>query len=161
MGSTLVVYFSRTGHTRKIALEIAAALGADIERIEEPRSRSGFFGYWRSGREAYRKQTTTIQAAQKQPSSYELVILGTPIWAGNMSSPIRTYVMENAGAFKRMAFFCTHGGTSGPKVLAGLAELCAVQPIATLAVTEREIATGAYADGVRRFVERLRLPSAA
>ena len=161
MSRTLVVYFSRTGHTRKIALELAASLDADVERIEEPRSRSGFFGYWRSGREGYRKLTTIIEPLQKQPSDYDLVLLGTPIWAGNVSSPVRTYIVGNAGSFRRVAFFCTHGGTSASKVMAELGELCGTAPVATLAVTEREIQAGSYGGNLKEFVEQVRRESRA
>jgi hypothetical protein len=42
-------------------------------------------GYWRSGREAYLKLAPNIEPAVHDPSSYGLVVLGTPIWAGNMS----------------------------------------------------------------------------
>jgi hypothetical protein len=46
---TLVVYFSRSGHTRQVAREIASRCGADLEAIREERGRAGLLGYWRSG----------------------------------------------------------------------------------------------------------------
>ena len=52
MPRTLVVYYSRDGHTRKMAREIAAACGADVEEIVDlggaPEQRS----YLRSALEA-------------------------------------------------------------------------------------------------------------
>lgn len=161
MARTLVVYFSRSGRTHRIALEIAAPLGADIERIEEPRGRLGLLGYWRSGREAYLKLVPPIEPAANDPSAYDLVILGTPIWAGNMSSPVRAYVGAHAGSFRTMALFCTHGATSAAKVFGEIAALAGVEPVATLAVTEREIKTGAYAGRLERFVESVSTPVAA
>lgn len=158
MARTLVVYFSRTGRTHRIALEIAAPLGADIERIEEQRSRAGFLGYWRSGREAYRKLIPAIEPAVNDPSSYDIVLLGTPIWAGHISSPVRAYVGAHAGALSRMALFCTHGGSSPAKAFSEIAELAGVEPVATLAVTEREIKAGTYADRLTRFVESVAGP---
>jgi len=153
MARTLVVYFSRTGRTRRIALEIAAALGADVERIEEPQDRSGFFGYWRSGREAYRKLSPVIEPAVRDPSGYALVIVGTPIWAGHVSSPVRTYVGAHAGRFRNVALFCTHGGSSAGKVFGEIAELAGSEPVATLALKEREIEAGTYAGRLRQFVD--------
>jgi flavodoxin len=155
MDRALVTYFSRTDRTRRIALEIARALSADIERIEESRSRSGFLGYWRSGREAYLKLTASIEPTTHDPSSYALVILGTPIWAGNMSSPVRAYVNAHKGSFERVAFFCTHGGTSAQKVFAELSEICGAPPVATLAITEREIKAGNYGDKLHQYLDRL------
>jgi flavodoxin len=155
MHRTLVTYFSRTGRTRRIALEIAHALNAESEQIEESRSRLGFIGYWRSGREAYREIAAPIAPCAHDPSSYELVVLGTPIWAGRMSSPLRAYVNAHAGSFRRVAFFCTHGGTSAARVFDAIAALCGARPVATLAVTEREIKAEAYTDRLQQFVARL------
>ncbi|MCK5584780.1 flavodoxin family protein, partial [Candidatus Bipolaricaulota bacterium] len=49
---TLVVYYSRTGHTRKIGDEIAAALEADVEELKDDVGRSGPVDFVKSGREA-------------------------------------------------------------------------------------------------------------
>jgi flavodoxin len=161
MRQALVIYFSRTGRTRRIALEIARALDAESEQIEESRSRLGFFGYWRSGREAYRELPAPIAPCTHDPASYELVVLGTPIWAGKMSSPLRAYIDAHAGSFRRVAFFCTHGGSSAAHVFAAIAALCGAQPAATLAVTEREIKADAYAEKLQQFVARLVTAQAA
>ena len=45
---TLVVYYSRSGTTRKIAEALSEALNANIEEIVEANDRAGFFGYVRS-----------------------------------------------------------------------------------------------------------------
>ena len=155
MDQALVTYFSRTGRTHRLALEIATALNADLERIAEPRSRNGFLGYWRSGREAWLKLPTNIEPTSHDPSSYGLVVLGTPIWAGNVSSPARAYISAHKGSFRRAAFFCTHGGTSAQKVFDEMAELCGARPVATLSVTEREFRIGSYDDKLRQFLANL------
>ncbi|MFA5869173.1 MAG: hypothetical protein WC941_05670 [Candidatus Bathyarchaeia archaeon] len=49
---TLIVYYSRDGSTRKVAEELKAQLGADIEEITEPKGRGGPLGWIRSGKEA-------------------------------------------------------------------------------------------------------------
>jgi len=161
MARTLVVYYSRTGRTRRIAREIAEALGADVERIEEPGDRSGFFGYWRSGREAYRKLSPVIEPAVRDPSRYALVVFGTPVWAGHVSSPVRAYIGAHAGQFRSMALFCTHGGSSAAKVFDEISGLVGLEPVATLSVKEREIELDAYADRLRAFVESVAAAGAA
>ena len=45
---TLIVFYSRSGHTRQLAQELVTRCGADLEEIREVRSREGFFGYCRS-----------------------------------------------------------------------------------------------------------------
>ncbi len=60
------------------------------------------------GREALKESEPPIHSPSKDPSEYDLVILGTPVWAGKMSSPLRSYIKTTAGKFKTVAFFCTY-----------------------------------------------------
>lgn len=161
MKRALVVYFSRTGYTRKIAEEIADRCGADIEAVREARGRSGIFGYLRSAREALKKRTVDILPSTKKPGDYDLVILGTPVWASNLSSPIRSYIAAERGRFPRVAFFCTLGGSGASKVLGDMGTLCGRKPIAALALTDAEIKKGRYTEKLGGFLESITLPKAA
>lgn len=151
----LVVFYSLTGMTQTVAQKIALACDCDIEQVHDLRSRAGLFGYLKSGYEAITKTLPAIKPAMKNPSGYELVILGTPVWIGNISSPMRRYLMQNQGNFKRVATFCTMGGSGGNKVLDDIALLCGTRPVAQLALTEKQIKNNAYFDGVSSFVVSL------
>jgi hypothetical protein len=65
----LVVYYSRSGTTRRVAKALSATLNGTAEEISEPRGRVGFFGYWRSIIEARRKQHPNITPANNDPST--------------------------------------------------------------------------------------------
>lgn len=52
MSRVLVVHFSRDGHTRAIAREIAKGCGGEAEAITERGSRAGLWAYLRSALEA-------------------------------------------------------------------------------------------------------------
>jgi len=56
---TLVVYYSRSGTTRKIAEALSEALNANIEEIVEANGRAGFFDY----------VCSLVEAIQKNPSA--------------------------------------------------------------------------------------------
>ncbi len=161
MPRVLIVYFSRTGYTRRIAEEIAAACGADIEPIQDVRARSGIWGYLRSGREAWRKRLIDIQPPTKRPSDYDLVVLGTPVWAGNICSPVRAYVAAHQENFMQVAFFCTQGGSGADKVLHDMAELCGRRPVASVALNDEEIKKGRYAEKLKQFLALVARPAAA
>ena len=47
---TIVVYYSRTGNTRKVAEELADTLKCDIEQIIDTQKRSDVLGFLRSGK---------------------------------------------------------------------------------------------------------------
>lgn len=151
MNGVLTVYCSRTGFTRKIAEEIRARCGGQLEPIEDVRSRSGVFGYFRSAREALTKTAIEIRPGKLHPGDFDLVILGTPVWAGNIASPMRAYLTAHRGELKQVALFCTLGGSGAAKVLAEMAALCEHKPVATLAVTDADIKRGRYGSAVDEF----------
>ena len=151
----LVVYYSRGGVTRQVAEMIAGKLKCDVEGIQDVRSRKGLFGWLRSGREAMRRQLPEIKPTVKDPGQYDLVVLGTPVWAGAMSSPLRTYITQNLGMFKRLAFFATFGGSGDDRALQGLTELCGRQPVATRTFQTTMVKEGKHTQAVEEFVARL------
>ena len=112
---TLVAYYSRSGRTRKVAETLARLLQADLEEIIDCKDRSGFLGYLTAGRDASLNRLTKLKSLTKDPSSYDLVVVGTPIWAWNVSPPVRTYLTENKDKIRKVAFYCTMGGSSEGK----------------------------------------------
>ena len=156
MAKTLVVYYSRTGHTRSVAMELAARCDADVEEIRDVATRrKGVFGYFRCAREALRKQLPAIEPATLDAASYDLVILGTPVWASHMASPMRSYVQANAGKLARIGAFCTQGGSGGPKVLAEIADLAGKRSLATLVLNEADVKKARHVERLNGFVTAL------
>ena len=46
-----------------------------------PENRAGIIGYLFAGRDAVRKKLTKLKPLKFNPTDYDLVIIGTPIWA--------------------------------------------------------------------------------
>lgn len=151
MKSCLVVYYSRTGITQAVASRIAAECGCDIDPIRETRTRRGLPGYLRSGYEALAGKLPPIESPARNPADYQLVILGTPVWAGRVSAPMRSYLHANAARLPRVAAFCTMGGSGGDKVLDEIAALCGKAPVARLALSDREIGGERDREKIGRF----------
>ncbi|HEX7642915.1 MAG TPA: flavodoxin [Burkholderiaceae bacterium] len=154
MARILLVYYSRTGITRLLAKDIARRSGCDIEEIREVRSRDGVAGYARSLIDVLSKRHPAIEAPNKNPASYDLVVAGTPVWGSDISSPLRSYLAGNRGKFKRIAAFCTMGGSGGGKALGQLALECEREPVATLVLTHDEVEGGMYGAKAQSFVDQ-------
>lgn len=153
---TLVVYFSRTGHTEQLASEIATREQAELEAIKEPDQRLGIGGYLRSAWQALVEACPPILPAQKDPSTYDLVAIGTPVWASRPAAPVRSYLMRHGARIPRVAFFCTEGGSGHQRVFDEMARLCGKPPVATLVVKERAMSPGsAHADQLGQFITAL------
>lgn len=135
----LVVYYSRSGNTREVAQSIAQEIPGDIEEIHDTQKRSGIIGWIKSGYQANRGKLTTLKPLEKDPSEYDLVIIGTPIWAGYPSVPVKTYLIENKDKFKNVAFFATYNGAGFPKAVKTMTKIVGKDPVETLAIKSDEI----------------------
>lgn len=153
---TLVVYYSRSGNTRLVAQEISSAIDCDIEEIADTKNWSGTMGFLRAGRDAAGHKLTVLEDIKNDPDDYDLIIIGTPIWGGNISVPVRTYIAGNSSRFNKVAFFCTAKGSDFIKVFDDMENLSNLVPIATIGITEREIKNVSYRSQVAGFIDEIR-----
>ncbi len=151
----LLVYYSRTGRTKDIALAIKSKLECDIVEIHDKANRKGFMGYVKSSLQTILGQQTELNIIDHNPKDYELVIIGTPIWVQNMSVPIRTYLYQFGNKMQEVAFFCTMGGSGFETTFRKMADLSTGNPKATLAITEESVKKRKYDDDVEAFVKEI------
>ncbi len=151
----LVAYYSRTGTTKIVADELAQRLGVDVEVIADTKNRQGLLGWLGAGRDASKKSKTAIGPLKYDPAAYDLVILGTPVWAWNMTPAIRTYILQNREKFKKVAFFCTMGASGDLKTFAGMAELCGQKPVAAMALRADEVKIRQYHSAINKFLAEI------
>jgi flavodoxin len=155
MPKTLLVYFSHTGFTRTVAEELMRLRDCDVEEIRELTPRRGWLGYLRAGFEALTKKQARIVTPARNPDAYELTIIGGPVWAGHVSSPVRAYVKKLHRQFGQVAWFITYGGSGAEQMLAELTDVAGRAPIATLALKDSEIEAGAFTDKLKGFAQEL------
>ncbi len=107
---TLVVYYSRTGNTKFAAETIAAEIGADIEEVIDLKNRQGRLAFLSAGRDAMQGKETQIAQTKGTLTDYDLVIIAQPVWGGNPTPAIRTYLNKNNLAGKKVALFFSSSG---------------------------------------------------
>lgn len=152
----LVVHFSRTGNTTTVAERLERAFDGEIEPLVDRTDRRGLVGWVRSGLEALLHHPAEIVQPACDPADYDLVVIGSPVWASSLSSPVRAYLDHDRWRFNRVAFFVTCGGSGARKALQQMEEASGMRPVATLVVREHEIASGAYIRAVEEFARRVR-----
>jgi len=146
---SLVVYYSRTGNARFVAETIAAEIGADVEEVIDLKKRSGTFVLISSGFAALRGKETKIAPTKKSLAGYDLVIVGTPVWAGRPTPAIRTFLKKNDLSGKKVAVFFAQGRKS-PRAIKQIkalmphsnciGEFSIVNPLANKEDSEKQIA---------------------
>lgn len=157
----LVVYYSRSGSTKKAAETMASMLKCDIEELADKqgsktKSRKGLFGYLRCGREAIKKIMPEIEKTKTNPAEYDLVIIGTPNWGSNMASLVRTYLSNNKGKFRKTAFFCVSGGESPGKTFVEMEQACGKKPVACLSLRAKEVKKEEHIHKTREFAKKIK-----
>ena len=141
--------------TRKVAEVIKAKTNWDIEEIIDNKNRKGPIGYMLSGRDAMFKKEADIKDSVINLSEYELVIIGTPIWSFTVSSPVRTYINKQKGNFKKVAFFCTMGGSGDVKAFSEMEIVAGIKPEKTMGLTDKEIIDGSFLVKVEEFIKNM------
>jgi menaquinone-dependent protoporphyrinogen IX oxidase len=156
---TLLVYYSLSGTTKRLALKLAGSLNADLEEIVPVHQlRPGFMTYVRVGWAAVTRSLMPVRPVTHQVGTYDLVIVGGPVWIGHIAAPVRSWLKASgliATPTTRFASFVTLTG-SGPKAaFAELDELAGRPAIARLAITESDRKAGREAAQVADFVRKL------
>lgn len=153
---TLVVYYTRSGVTKKVADKITELLGAEEEELIDNVNRSGALGFIAAGKEATFKQEVPINPLQKKVEDYDLVIMGTPIWAGTISSAVRTFLKQNEGKIKQAAYFATSGSGDSGNAFKHIEEILKAEPVATISLTQKSVKTGTFTKDLESFLEKLK-----
>jgi hypothetical protein len=155
MEKVLVVFFSRTGKTKRVAEAMARSAGWDIEAIREPGSREGLRGYLRSGWEAYVGRTVPIEKLQNDPAKYDVIVVAGPVWAAHVSSPVRTFLERYNNNIRQIALLVTCGGSSAQRVADQMQAIIGLKPRGTLLLSESELAASSLPDRLRQFAETI------
>ena len=152
----LVVCYSRGGQTRRLARQIAEHCDADYEEVVEVMRQRGLIGYLRSVLQACLGAAPPIRDSRWSPLDYDTVVIGTPVWAWCMASPMRSYLQRHRGRFRRVACFCTYGRWGPARVPHDVSRLCGRPAAATLALSADDLSGRGYWCSVSGFVRVVR-----
>jgi len=112
MSKILIVYYSLTGNTQFIAETLRDTIEADIlelRPIKELKADSGTRFMW-GGFQSTMKKKPELMDFDINPLEYDLVILGTPVWAWNISPPMRSFLSKFDLTGKNVALWMCHAG---------------------------------------------------
>ena len=130
---SIVIYFSFDESTRTLAEAMASSIGADLLRlvpagdfartyyhhVENPEQIRSTPGYNSEREHVWGSESVTmnnkpeLEPYDLDPGLYEMIIIGTPVWALTYAPPFNTFLEKAAIKGKRIALFCTHQGIIG------------------------------------------------
>lgn len=113
LGKVLVVYYSLSGQTKKIAEFIAAQTKADIYEITVTEPYTSPSVYAKSKKELDSKQYPQLAAELPDLSAYDVIFVGGPVWWYTMATPLFSFLEKADFAGKKVVPFSTQGSNYG------------------------------------------------
>ena len=130
---TLIVYYSLEGNTEYAAKAIARRLDAQLLKIEPEKAypTGGFKKFFWGGKSAVMAERPKLQPYAFAPEAFDRIIFGFPVWAGNVTPPLRTFVQENREALagKRVAAFACQSGSGAQRAFGKLKACLGVEAL--------------------------------
>ena len=116
---TAVIFYSMSGNTAAAAKKVAENLHADLIEIRPEKAfpDKGFRKFFWGGKSAVMAETPKLMPYPFDPEQYDLLVIGFPVWAGNVAPPVRTFAVENRESVrnKKIAAFACQGGSGAEK----------------------------------------------
>lgn len=113
---TLVMYFSRTGNSKRVAEKIAQKLNGQTACITDEESWKGAAGFAKGAMYAAKWETTHPVVSEKiDYAEYDRIVVIGPVWAGNPAPAVYSLIMhEMAEHMNKVSLVLTCGGMNMP-----------------------------------------------
>jgi len=110
---TLILFYSFSGSTKKIAFQKALEIEADIEEILETKKMSVLKAYTAGAYRAMKRKKVEIRQIKSQLNDYEKIIIMSPVWASS-PAPVFNSIVEQLPSGKKIELVMVSAG-SGTK----------------------------------------------
>lgn len=110
--NTGVVYYSRSGHSERLATTLSSQLNGTLIRVWAPRYASGIIGYMRSGYDSLRQNCVLEPQSFTSLAKFDRVVICGPVWTSYPATPIRALLRTDVGLPQKVALFLTSGSHS-------------------------------------------------
>ena len=157
--NTIIVYYSLEGNTDFAAKKIAGLLGCDTLRLDPEKvyPTGGFKKFLWGGKSAVMAETPPLKPYKFDAAQYDRIIFGFPVWASNITPPLRTFIKENDLSRKKFAAFACQSGNGAEKAFSKLSALLARSLDATaILIDPKARPNSANDDKINEFCSKLR-----
>lgn len=90
-----VVYFTRNGHSKRIAESIAQQINCPLIEITDNMNWNGIIGFIKAGRATLKNKPMEIKLSQNLAPEDKLIVV-SPVWAGGIAQPVRIFLNSKA-----------------------------------------------------------------
>ncbi len=156
---SLVLYYSNTGNTQKVAQAIAESLGAELAEVTCQRYLR-WYGPVAMAWDIFTRNAPRIDVLTPPNAKYDLVVIGGPVWAARPAPPMVSLLRPSVwdGAVKALFVTCNGMARNSPPepAIAELARLNTGPLAGTHIFREADIRSGAYQMEAEAFARQVR-----
>lgn len=122
----LIVYFSYTGNTRRLAELIWEYTGGDLVEIEvlKPYPKDYNTTVAQGQREVRNRYKPAVKTRIANLEQYDTIFVGSPIWWFTFAPAVSTFLSEYDFRAKKIIPFFTHGGYGIGSSISDMQALC-------------------------------------
>lgn len=126
MSHILIIYYSWSGNTRKIARIIQKEVGGDMVEIipENPYPSSYNATVEQAKKEIKMDYKPPIKTKIEDIEKYDIIFVGIPNWWSTIAPPVATFLTQHNLSGKTIIPFITHGGGGQGRVVSDIKRLC-------------------------------------
>ena len=111
-----VLYFSRSGISRRIAGKVAQKLGCETIEITDDVSWKGIFGFMKGGYYSLSKKITNVTLEDDyRPSKTDNIVLVVPLWAGGIAPAGYSFLQKQIQNIKNLYLVVSSDGSEPDK----------------------------------------------
>ena len=124
MAKTLILYYSLEGNIDFVAQALAKELNADLFRLETVKEypKKGLAKYFHGGKDVVLNSCPELKSLPESIAPYELIVLGTPVWASRPASPLNTVFANIDFSGKKVAAFASSASGNNGKTFEVISE---------------------------------------
>jgi hypothetical protein len=111
--SLKIMYFSRTGVSKRIAEKLSKKLDVELIEIKDDKNWHGFIGFIRGGYYSSKWKKTIINLIPETIlNNNDEIILISPLWSSNIAPAAFSLLLDNKIMAKNTTLVLTNAGTS-------------------------------------------------
>lgn len=88
-----VVYFSRSGNSKRVAEQISTKLGFELIALDDQMNWNGFIGYMKAGYYTIKNKPVPMTLSSQLSDEAHLIVV-SPLWAGGPAQVVRQFLTD-------------------------------------------------------------------
>lgn len=152
MSRILLVFHSRTGTARKVAITLESEHDWALGEIETRRPGASFL---RCAAQALLHLRPAIDYDGPDPAAFDMVVLVSPVWCGTLAAPMRSFLAKFGSELRSHAVLMVMGGRDAQGAITAIDRLLGRPARVTTALRQAAVEAGQQHGAIEDFARRV------